>query len=67
MGPSGGDEVVDVTLYLERKLAALEAHASQIAQVPRSLREFLAKRLAATGAPHGYDYAESFRIISRRR
>jgi LmbE family N-acetylglucosaminyl deacetylase len=67
MGPSGGDEVIDVTPYLERKLAALDAHASQIAQVPRNLREFIARRLEATGAPHGYDYAESFRVISRRR
>jgi LmbE family N-acetylglucosaminyl deacetylase len=67
MGPSGGDEVVDITPYLERKMAALEAHASQIAQVPRNLREFITRRLAATGAPHGYDFAESFRVISRRR
>jgi len=67
MGPSGGDEVVDITPYLERKMAALEAHASQIAQVPRNLREFITRRLAATGAPQGYDFAESFRVISRRR
>jgi LmbE family N-acetylglucosaminyl deacetylase len=67
MGPSGGDEVVDVTAYIDRKLAALEAHASQIAQVPRNLREFIERRLEATGAPRGYRYAESFRIISRRR
>jgi LmbE family N-acetylglucosaminyl deacetylase len=67
MGPSGGEEVVDVTAYFERKLAALEAHASQMAQVPRDLREFLARRLEAIGAPHGYRYAESFRVITRRR
>jgi LmbE family N-acetylglucosaminyl deacetylase len=67
MGPSGGDEVVDVTPYFERKLAALEAHASQMSQVPRNLREFLGRRLESIGAPYGYRYAESFRVISRRR
>jgi LmbE family N-acetylglucosaminyl deacetylase len=67
MGPSGGEEVVDVTRYFERKLAALEAHASQMSQVRRNLREFLGRRLEAIGAPHGYRYAESFRVISPRR
>jgi LmbE family N-acetylglucosaminyl deacetylase len=67
MGPGGGDEVVDVTATFERKLAALEAHASQIAQLPWDLREFLGRRLAEVGAPHGYRYAESFRVLARRR
>ena len=67
MGPGGGDEVVDVTPYFERKLAALEAHASQMAQVPRDLRKFLARRLQSIGAPNGYRYAESFRVVTRRR
>jgi LmbE family N-acetylglucosaminyl deacetylase len=67
MGPSGGDEVVDVTPYFDRKLAALEAHASQMAQAPRNLREFLSRRLESIGEPHGYHYAESFRVITRRR
>jgi LmbE family N-acetylglucosaminyl deacetylase len=67
MGPGGGPEVVDVTATFERKLAALEAHASQIAQIPRDLREFIGRRLGETGAPHGYRYAESFRVVARRR
>ena len=67
MGPGGGPEVVDVTATFERKLAALEAHASQLAQVPWDLRDFLGSRLAAVGAPHGYRYAESFRVVARRR
>jgi LmbE family N-acetylglucosaminyl deacetylase len=66
-GPGGGNEVVDVTAYFERKIAALEAHASQMAQVPGDLRELLASRLQAVGAPHGFPYAESFRVINRRR
>jgi LmbE family N-acetylglucosaminyl deacetylase len=67
MGPSGGDEVVDVTAYFERKLAALEAHGSQMAQVSGDLRELVSRRLEAVGARHGVRYAESFRVISRRR
>lgn len=67
MGPSGGSEVVDVSATFERKIAALQAHASQMAQVPRDVREFLAPRLAAIGKPHGYAYAESFRVLRRRR
>ncbi len=67
MGPGGGQEVVDVTATFERKLAALEAHASQLAQVPRDLREFLDRRLGEIGAPYGYRYAESFKVIARRR
>jgi LmbE family N-acetylglucosaminyl deacetylase len=67
MGPGGGDEVVDVTAYFERKLAALDAHASQMAQAPRDLRAFLGRRLESIGERHGYRYAESFRVITRRR
>jgi len=67
MGLGGNDEVVDVTATFERKLAALEAHASQMAQIPRDLRELLTRWLGEVGAPHGYRYAESFRVVRRRR
>ncbi len=66
-GAGGGGEAVDVTSYFERKVAALEAHASQIAQIRGDIRELLARRLQAIGAQHGYTYAESFRVINRRR
>jgi LmbE family N-acetylglucosaminyl deacetylase len=67
MGHGGGSEVVDVSATFERKLAALAAHASQIAQLPFDLREMLSSRLAAVGEPHGFQYAESFRVVNRRR
>jgi LmbE family N-acetylglucosaminyl deacetylase len=66
LGP-GGDEAVDVTPYFERKIAALEAHASQIAQIRGDLRDLVARRMGATGERHGFTYAESFRVINRRR
>jgi LmbE family N-acetylglucosaminyl deacetylase len=67
LGAGGGNEVIDVTAYFERKIAALEAHASQLAQVRGDVRELVARRLRAAGAPHGFTYAESFRVIDRRR
>jgi LmbE family N-acetylglucosaminyl deacetylase len=63
----GGSEVVDVTAYFELKLAALEAHASQLAQIPGDLRDLVARRLRSIGVPRGFAYAESFRVIDRRR
>ncbi|HZD67964.1 MAG TPA: PIG-L deacetylase family protein [Actinomycetes bacterium] len=66
-GAGVGTEAVDVTAYLERKIAALEAHASQLAQIPGDIRELVARRLRAVGAQHGFAYAESFRVIKRRR
>ena len=67
MGPSGGPEIVDVTPYFERKIAALQAHASQMAQVPLDLKDLISRRLRAVGEPHGFRYAESFRVLTRRR
>lgn len=66
MGPGEGAEVVDISSTFERKIASLEAHASQMSQMPGNLRERLGGRAAAIGKPHGYAYAESFRIIDRR-
>jgi LmbE family N-acetylglucosaminyl deacetylase len=65
MGPGGGSTAVDITDTLERKLQALEAHVSQVGEW--DLRGFLTPRLAEAGAPHGYAYAETFRVISSLR
>ena len=65
MGPAGGPTAVDITATLERKLQALEAHVSQVGEW--DVRRFLSERLADRGKPHGYDYAETFRVISYRR
>jgi LmbE family N-acetylglucosaminyl deacetylase len=53
---------VDVTAYLDRKIAALRAHASQLkdpAQVEGWVREAAAER----GKPIGVEAAEAFRVI----
>ena len=65
MGPAGGETVVDISETFDRKVRALECHRSQIGEW--DVRTFMAKRLAERGAPHGYAYAESFRVIDYRR
>lgn len=65
MGPAGGSTVVDITETIDCKLAALHVHHSQIGN--RDVDAILRPRLAERGRPHGYPYAESFRVISNRR
>jgi len=64
MGPAGGPTGVDVTDTVERKLDSLQAHVSQVGEW--DVRTFVSERLAERGRSFGYDYAESFRVISRR-
>ncbi len=63
-GPPAAGTVVDVTKGFDRKVAALKAHASQIGDW--DVRAAIGSRMAAIGEPHGYAYAESFRVISFR-
>ena len=65
MGPAGGPTAVDITDTIERKLDALQAHVSQVGEW--DVRTFMKQRLAERGRQHGYDYAESFRVITYRR
>ena len=65
MGPAGGPVGVDVTDTIERKLDALQAHVSQVGEW--DVRTFMKERLAERGRAFGYEYAESFRVLSSRR
>ena len=64
-GTDTPDELVDVTATLDAKLAALRAHASQIAD-----HEDLQRRIrtwnAAIGADAGLAYAEAFHTLDTR-
>ena len=59
---------VDITDTFERKIAALRAHASQIAH-PDSLVERMRERIApntpAAGLPEGR-YAEAFQVVANQ-
>jgi len=61
----GGPQVVDVSATFDRKITALKAHGSQVGEW--DVAAFMGPRLAEVGKPHGYAYAESFRVISYRR
>lgn len=56
------DEVVDITSTLERKVAAVLCHRSQIAD-PDEVAAIIAQRARAAGSRHGVDAAEEFRVL----
>lgn len=62
-GPAGGPEVVDITTTIDRKIEALMCHASQVGEDAAEVGDWVRKWTAETGAPKGYAYAESFRVI----
>lgn len=64
-GPAGGPVAVDITATVDRKLHALAAHASQVSDW--DVDTFMRGRLRQRGEAFGYEYAESFRVISYRR
>jgi LmbE family N-acetylglucosaminyl deacetylase len=64
MGPGGGPRVVDITSTVERKIDALMCHKSQVGEDRAQIESWLLERLAQIGRPHGYAYAESFRVLS---
>lgn len=69
--PRGGDHLVDVSGFVDKKLEALACHRSQLdhrsAARPRgALEQFIRERLAAAGEPAGYAAAEGFRRLTTR-
>jgi LmbE family N-acetylglucosaminyl deacetylase len=64
-GPAGGPVAVDISETIERKIQALQSHVSQVGEW--DVATFMRQRLAERGEPHGYAYAETFRVIGYRR
>jgi LmbE family N-acetylglucosaminyl deacetylase len=62
MGHAEPDTFVDVTGTMDRKLAALRCHASQLKDFV-VVEGLVRQRSADVGKPHGYTYAEAFRLI----
>ena len=60
--PGEPTEWVDVSGYVDRKVPALRAHASQLRD-PASVEQRVRDRLAEQGALVGVDAAEPFRVI----
>ena len=53
---------VDVTAFIDRKVAALEAHVSQL-QEPEKIEGWVREGAAERGKLIGVDYAEAFRVV----
>lgn len=64
-GPGLTEHVEDVTATIDRKIAALRHHVSQIGE--RDIGPWVKQRLRPLGARAGGEYGEGFRIIDLRR
>ncbi|HEV8310198.1 MAG TPA: PIG-L deacetylase family protein [Methylomirabilota bacterium] len=62
MGYTEPDTIVDITETMDRKLAALRCHASQLKDFA-AVEGLVRERAADVGKPQGYTYAEGFRAI----
>ena len=62
-GASAPTHFVDVTEYLERGIASLEAHARYLQHVGTNAREFLTSSAEHAGAEAGVQYATAFELI----
>ncbi len=57
------DHWEDVTSSIDRRIAALKHHDSQVHRRVDTLDERIRKGAAETGKEHGLEYAESFKVI----
>lgn len=60
-GPGGGETAVDITSAIDRKVAALECHESQVGDwdVGSMVRAWT----KINGSEHGYEHAELFHVL----
>ncbi len=59
-GTVQADHFIDISGFIDQKVAALMAHASQVRE---SLRDMIPERARTVGEPHGMGYAEGFKRI----
>ena len=64
-GPGNKDRVVDITDTIERKIDALRCHRSQVGENADEIAAFVRQYCAEAGRPAGYDFAETFQVISQ--
>jgi LmbE family N-acetylglucosaminyl deacetylase len=65
MGPGAKPHAVDITQTIDRKIEALTCHASQVGDHVEEVAGFVRQFSAEAGKPHGFEYAESFQVISQ--
>lgn len=63
MGPPEVNYFVDISAAIEKKIAALAAHSSQLGDRMGELEQMIRQRSAEAGEKHGVSYAEEFHRI----
>jgi LmbE family N-acetylglucosaminyl deacetylase len=61
LGPGGGDHAVDITSSIDRKVAALQAHHSQVGDW--DVESMMRGWMKLNGEAHGYEAAELFQVL----
>lgn len=65
MGPGSKPVAVDISAYIERKIDALMCHESQVGSDADRIGGFVRQFGSELGKPFGYDYAETFDVITQ--
>jgi LmbE family N-acetylglucosaminyl deacetylase len=65
MGPGTKPLVSDISGTIELKIEALARHVSQVGDNVEEITSFVRDFCARTGKPAGFDYAESFQVITQ--
>ncbi len=63
MGPGDRPHFEDISATVDRKIAALLCHASQVGEDAERIETWMRERWAELGQKAGYDFAESFQVI----
>ncbi|MGH3118755.1 MAG: PIG-L deacetylase family protein, partial [Gaiellales bacterium] len=64
-GPGAKPVAVDISATIDRKIEALLCHASQIGSDGQRVAQWVRQWSAEQGRPHGFEYAETFRVRSQ--
>jgi LmbE family N-acetylglucosaminyl deacetylase len=65
MGPATGAVAVDISAHIDRKIEALMCHESQVGADAEAIGGFVRQFGKELGKPYGYDYAETFQVITQ--